>query len=58
MGEAKRRGTLEQRRMEPKMAVAEREEVARLKELARTGRSKSRLMPSLLAAALVIGGMR
>ena len=83
MGEAKRRGTLEQRRMESQMARAEREEVARLKELnrvkaeadrlraadeewamkrrigaARTGRSKSRLTPSLLATALMIGGMR
>ena len=83
MGEAKRRGTLEQRRMESQMATAEREEVERLNELAmqeadaerlkvmdeewamkrrigaaRTGRSKSRLTPSLLAAALMIGGMR
>lgn len=83
MGEAKRRGTLEQRRIESQMATAEREEVERLNELAmqeadaerlkvmdeewamkrrigaaRTGRSKSRMTPSLLATALMIGGMR
>lgn len=80
MGEAKRRGTLEQRRIKAQLDIAE---VARLKELdrvkaeadrlraadeelatkrsveaARPRRSKSRMTPSLLAAALMIGCMR